>query len=86
MWHLGAILHLPERFGTDLLEELLQGPATIAGAGIIAINAGTLPACHRHGPRAGMCLGNDQALERTARVHAVTPRQRVYELPRMISA
>ena len=84
--HLGTIFDFPESLGADLFEEFLQSLATVAGICVIAVNAGTIPARDRNGPGAGMRSSDDQALKRTVRIHAVAPRQRVYELPRMISA
>lgn len=84
--HLGTIFDFPERFGANLLEEFLQFLATVAGIHIIAVDAGTIPARYRNGPGAGMRPDDDQALKRAVRIHAVAPRQRVYELPRMTSA
>lgn len=84
--YLGAIFDLTKGFGANLFKEFLQSLATVAGICVIAVNAGAIPPCDRNGPGAGMRPGDDQALKRAVRIHAVAPRQRVYELPRMISA
>lgn len=84
--YLGAIFNLTEGFGANLFKEFLQSLATVAGICVIAVNAGAIPARYRNGPGASMRPGDDQAFKRAVRIHAVAPRQRVYELPRMISA
>ena len=84
--HLGSIFDFPEGLGTNLLEKFLQSLATVAGVCVIAVDAGAIPARYRNGPGAGMRPGDDQALKRAVRIHAVAPRQRVYEFPRIISA